>query len=81
MPRPHDLQSPFSGQSFENWSMTGFISLGEAEDSACIAQSEATLKEDINRRWLGTEMTSGWDNQRSWVKGGGGGVMRLECPH
>lgn len=51
--------------------MTGFISLGEAGDSACIAQSEATLKEDINRRWLGTEMTSGWDNQRSWVKGGG----------
>lgn len=73
MPRPHDLQSPFSVQSFENWSMTGFIGLGEAGDSACIAQSEATLKEDINRRWLGTEMTSGWDNQRSWVKRGGWG--------
>lgn len=61
-----------------------------------VAQSKAMLKEDINRRWSGVEMTltSGWMIKVAALRrvqgGGRGGVgwggrvaaaMRLERPH
>lgn len=76
----HDFAKSFTGSSFEQSGNSVFYQFGKAEDSVCVcvcvAQSEAMLKEDINRRRCGVEMTltSSWIIKGAvWRRGGEGG--------
>lgn len=90
LPQLHDLQSPLAACPLNKLDDGVFYQFGKARDSVCVsvcvAQSEKMLKEDINWRSTGAEMTltNSWIIKgAAWrrVEGGGrvgrwGGVQR-----